>query len=85
MPRGSNRVGFRNQRADAIIEEARRTFDPVKRAELFHEFHAIVHEEQPYTFCFAPIEEAVHWEKVKNVILRKERPHTLSFPYYIDE
>lgn len=85
VPRGSNRVGFRNQRADAIIEEARRTFDPVKRAELFHEFHAIVHEEQPYTFCFAPIEEAVHWEKVKNVILRKERPHTLSFPYYIDE
>lgn len=84
-PKGSNRVGFRNKRADEIIEIARKTFEPEKRAELFHEFHEIVHEEQPYTFFYSPIDQAVWWDHVKNVKLRKERPHTYPLPYYIDK
>ena len=84
IPKGSNRVGFRNKRADEIIEIARQTFDKKKRKALFHEFHQIIHEEQPYTFFYAPIDEAVYWKHVKNVIFRKERPHTLPLPYYID-
>ena len=50
--RGSNYVGFRNKEADAIIEEARRTFDESKRNKLYHKLHRILHEEQPYTFLF---------------------------------
>ncbi len=85
IPLGSNRVCFRNKRADEIIEEARRTFEGEKRAKLFHEFHEIMHEEQPYTFFYAPTDEMVYWKYVKNVILRKERPHIFSLPYYIDK
>jgi peptide/nickel transport system substrate-binding protein len=48
--RGSNRIGFNNPEADAIIEQARRTFDKDKRTKLYHRFHQILHEEQPYTF-----------------------------------
>ncbi len=48
--RGSNRVGFDNREADRIIEEARRTFDEAKRTQLYHRFHRILHDEQPYTF-----------------------------------
>jgi peptide/nickel transport system substrate-binding protein len=48
--RGSNRIGFSNPEADAIIEEARRTLDRDKRNELYHRLHMILHEEQPYTF-----------------------------------
>jgi len=48
--RGSNRVGFNHPEADAIIEEARRTLDKEKRNKLYHRFHQILHEEQPYTF-----------------------------------
>ncbi len=50
--KGSNFVGFRNEEADRLIEEARREFDPVKRRALYHRFHEILHEEQPYTFLF---------------------------------
>jgi len=50
--KGSNFVGFKNKRADALIEEARTEFDPAKRAVLYHEFQRILHEEQPYTFLF---------------------------------
>ena len=50
--RGSNHVGFVNEEADAIIEEARQTFDDEHRTELYRRFHEIVHEEQPYTFLF---------------------------------
>lgn len=49
---GSNFVGFSNAEADAIIEKARQEFDDEKRFELYHRFHEILHEEQPYTFLF---------------------------------
>jgi len=49
---GSNLVGFKNARADEIIEEARREFDVNRRIEMYYEFQRIVHEEQPYTFMF---------------------------------
>lgn len=50
--KGSNYVGFKNAEADHIIETARQEFDAEKRRRLFHRFHEIVHEEQPYTFLF---------------------------------
>ncbi|MHC1742130.1 MAG: peptide-binding protein [Syntrophobacteraceae bacterium] len=50
--KGSNFVGFKNQEADLIIETARQEFDAEKRRALYHRFHAIVHEEEPYTFLF---------------------------------
>ena len=51
--RGSNHVGFVNAEADRIIEEARITLDFDKRMELWHRFHRLLHEEQPYTFLFS--------------------------------
>jgi peptide/nickel transport system substrate-binding protein len=50
--KGSNFVGFINEQADRIIETARQEFDAEKRHRLYHQFHEIVHEEQPYTFLF---------------------------------
>jgi peptide/nickel transport system substrate-binding protein len=50
----SNHVGFKNKRADELIEEIRKTFDVEKRIKLCHEFHKILHEEQPYTFLSSP-------------------------------
>ena len=51
--RGSNMIGFANPAADALIEQARVTMDPVKRNALYHEFHRILHDQQPYTFLFS--------------------------------
>jgi peptide/nickel transport system substrate-binding protein len=49
---GSNTVGFVNEEADRIIEAGRLEFDHEKRIAMYHRFHEIVHEEQPYTFLF---------------------------------
>jgi peptide/nickel transport system substrate-binding protein len=51
--RGNNRVGFNNKEADALIEESRRTLDENKRYALYHKFHQLLHQEQPYTFLFS--------------------------------
>ncbi|HBZ55179.1 MAG TPA: peptide-binding protein, partial [Syntrophobacteraceae bacterium] len=45
-------VGFVNEEADRIIVEARQEFDEAKRRQMYHRFHEIIHEEQPYTFLF---------------------------------
>lgn len=51
---GSNYCGFNNPEADKISEDYRVSFDRDYRTKLCHRFHEILHEEQPYTFLFAP-------------------------------
>ncbi|MGI9014747.1 MAG: ABC transporter substrate-binding protein [Phycisphaerales bacterium] len=51
--RGSNFTAFNNAEADRIIEQARETIDYDERMKLWHRFHQILHEEQPYTFLLA--------------------------------
>ena len=65
--RASNRVGFDNPEADALIEEARKTFDENARNALYHKLHRIIHEEQPYTFLYARPELRFLDKRFKNV------------------
>jgi peptide/nickel transport system substrate-binding protein len=65
---GSNHISFRNAEADRLIMAARVEFDPVKRNEMYRQFHRLLHEEQPYTFLFrSQARAAVHkrFEDVK--------------------
>jgi peptide/nickel transport system substrate-binding protein len=50
--RGSNFIGFTSAEADRLIETARMTLDAPKRNALYHQFHRLLHREQPYTFMF---------------------------------
>ncbi|HOE66354.1 MAG TPA: peptide-binding protein [Candidatus Hydrogenedentes bacterium] len=50
--KGSNYIGFVNDEADKIIEDARKEFDRDKRVAMYRRIHQIQHEEQPYTFLF---------------------------------
>lgn len=85
IPRGSNRIGFRNAEADEIIETSRTTFDPDARTEQFHRFHQIMHDEQPYTFWFQ-MEEVGAWRSVvKNVSFSSIRPFDYSMSWYLEE
>ncbi len=85
VAKGSNRVHFKNDDADRMIEELLIEFDPKKRIQLAREFHAIVHEEQPYTFFYAP-QNIMAWRKgLKNVIINQTRPQALPFPWYLDD
>jgi peptide/nickel transport system substrate-binding protein len=83
IPKGSNRVGFRHKRADAIIEQLRDVFDPAERVRLAHEFHRIVHEEQPYSFFSIPQSVFCAWSDVKGIIFSKLRPVANTLPWWV--
>ena len=65
--RGANYSGFSNAAADAIIEQARRTLDEHKRAELYRKLHGILHEEQPFTFLYTRPTFRIVNKRFKNV------------------
>lgn len=49
VPRGGNISGWRNAKADQLLEQFREEFDEKRRAELFHEFNHVFDQEQPHT------------------------------------
>jgi len=59
-----NFVGFNNPKADALIERIRRTYDLELQKSLTHELHAMITEEQPYTFLYAPLGTRVLDKKI---------------------
>ena len=73
---GSNFISFRSIEADRLMEEARRTLDETARNSLYHRFHRLIHEEQPYTFLWSPESLRVVSPRVKGV-----RLHTLGLDW----
>ncbi len=71
---GSNYVSFINEEADEIIVKLRRTFDEEERIRLCHRFHAIVHEEQPYTFMYCGTELMAVDKRFQDVETFRIRP-----------
>lgn len=65
--KGSNTVGFKNEEADKIMEEARQSFDKEKRAKLYHRFHEIVYQEQPYAFLYSGASLVARSRRFQNV------------------
>ena len=85
QPKSSNRIGFRNKEVDKLIEELRSTFEQEQRIKLYHKIHAIIHEEEPYTFFYSSMAVYTWQDYVKRVMLSKLRPHADSSPWYIDK
>jgi len=77
--KGSNHVSYKNARADAILEEYRRTFDPQKRIELYREFQQILHAEQPYTFLFIQKSILAVDRRFQNITLYPGGPRPLEW------
>ncbi|MFA5553041.1 MAG: peptide-binding protein [Phycisphaerae bacterium] len=71
IERGSNYVRFNNPEADKLIEQARQTLDPNSRNQLYHRFHRIIHEEQPYTFIYTRPEQRFLHRRFENVKIYK--------------
>lgn len=85
VPKGSNRVGFRNAKADELIERLRVTLEPAERTELYRAIHRIVHEEQPYTFVNVPKIPYCHRDTIKGVVYAKERPLPDLQPWWSEQ
>jgi peptide/nickel transport system substrate-binding protein len=69
--RGNNFVSFNNPQADKLIEQARRELNDEKRYALYHQFHRILHEEQPYTFLMTRPRYYFIDKRFENVIVHK--------------
>lgn len=58
---GGNRAGYSSPKLDKIIDQIRVTLDKDERRKLYQEAQAIIYEDQPYIFLFAPSERiAIH-------------------------
>ena len=49
---GDNWVNYSNPEFDKLIDAARSIVDEDKRMPLWHQAHAIIHQDQPYTFLY---------------------------------
>lgn len=67
-PREFNVIGFENADADAAMEAARSTFNQTLRKHYLDRFQAIIHEEQPYLFLFAPYSLVTVHKRIKGII-----------------
>ena len=66
---GSNHVCYSNPELDKLIEELRRTFDADERIRIGRRIERIIHEDQPYTFLYAPHALVALWSHYGNVRL----------------
>ena len=73
---GSNIVGFVNDEADRLIEQARQTMEYEPRMELWRQLHRLLHVEQPYTFLFTGPRLTFIDQRFKNVQRRSLRLYT---------
>jgi len=69
----SNAVGFENKEVDSIIEALQYEYDIERRVALYRRFHAIVYEEAPYIFLYAPESVMLYRDYVQNVFIPKDR------------
>lgn len=49
-----NFISYKNPKVDRLLEEGRTTFNRVKRTAIYKEIHALIAEDAPYTFLYAP-------------------------------
>jgi peptide/nickel transport system substrate-binding protein len=49
-----NFIDYKNPAVDRLLERGREEFDPAKRLAIYRQFHALVAEDQPLAFLYAP-------------------------------
>lgn len=77
---GDNRVSYRSEEVDRLIEKARTTVDKDARMKVWHEVHRVLHEDQPYTFLFERKALRLFNKRIQNI-----KPSTvgLNFEYLV--
>ncbi len=69
----SNMIGFMNKDVDALIDAIEIEANPSKRNELFRKMHALLYEEQPYTFLYTTKATLLYWSWIENIFIPKDR------------
>jgi peptide/nickel transport system substrate-binding protein len=81
-PRGQNFVYYSNAEADRLIDAGRRELDTSKRTEIYRELHAVLAEDQPYTWVNQP---SLKWVVNRRVQGAKESKGWGLFLWYPGE
>jgi len=68
---GLNLTDFSNKKVDALLEQARTTFDVTQRADQYKEFQTIINEQVPAIFLFQPTYSYVLPAKIKGFSLQR--------------
>ena len=63
-PQQLNFVGYTSQRADELIVRIRQEYNRSSQRELTYQLHRLIHEDQPYTFLYAPLSTTVLDKKI---------------------
>jgi peptide/nickel transport system substrate-binding protein len=64
---GLNLIGYANAEVDALLEQARITFDMPGRIRIAHRLHRIISDEQPYTFLIASENLSLYNLRIENM------------------
>jgi peptide/nickel transport system substrate-binding protein len=68
-PNGANRGHYSNPRADALIDEGRRTLDPARRKAIYAELQTILATDLPYIHLWYLDNVVVHTRRVRGLTL----------------
>ncbi|MDX1411816.1 MAG: ABC transporter substrate-binding protein, partial [Nitrospirales bacterium] len=63
-PQQLNFVGYKNPRTDDLIVRIRQEYDRERQRGFTHQLHRLIHEDQPYTFLYAPLGTLVLDKKI---------------------
>ena len=63
-----NFIGYDNKEVDALLESGRTVFDIKKRAEIYKKIHALIAEDAPYTFLYAPYTLTAIHKRVHGIV-----------------
>jgi peptide/nickel transport system substrate-binding protein len=85
---GDNFMSYKNEKLDVVMREARRTVDTPARIALWRKAHAILADDQPYTFLFSRMSLRFMDKRIQNV--RKSKiglnyiyRYTMPMPWYV--
>ena len=86
---GLNLSNFSNQKADALLEEARQSTDEIARNSKYEEFQKILDDEVPAIFLAQYVQNFAVSEKVKGIVentgITPADRFTLVWKWYIEE
>ncbi len=63
-----NFIGYANPEVDRLLEQGRRTFDKDKRAEIYRRVHALLYQDQAYTFLYIPDSLPIVSSRIRNIV-----------------
>ena len=81
----NNFGGYSNPEVDGLINESKLTLDHEKRRTINRKLHAILAEENPYTFLWTLTNYAAHHKKVRRVAIHPYKFFSYADDWFIEE